>query len=52
MGLKITSERLALFNKGKIDQGSFEMEDLVNDDKTSAGTRVKIKIAYKNVPLQ
>jgi len=24
----------------------------MNDDKTSAGTRVKIKIAYKNVPVQ
>jgi sensor histidine kinase YesM len=51
MGLKITGERLALFNKGKIDHASFEMEDLVNDDKTSSGTRVKIKIAYKNVPV-
>ena len=51
MGLKITGERLALFNKGKIDQESFEMEDLMNDDETSAGTRVKIKIAYKNVPF-
>jgi tetratricopeptide (TPR) repeat protein len=52
MGLRITGERLALFNKGKIDQASFEMEDLVNDDRTSAGTRVKIKIAYKNVPVK
>ena len=50
MGLKITRERLALFNDGKANEDFFEIDDLENDDETSAGTRVKIKIAYKNMP--
>ena len=49
-GLKITRERLELFNNGQIKNDFYEIEDLLNDDKSPAGTRVKIKIAYDHMP--
>jgi tetratricopeptide (TPR) repeat protein len=48
MGLKLTSERLALFNEQENSQTMFEMEDLINDNGESAGTKVMIRIKSVN----
>jgi sensor histidine kinase YesM len=51
MGLKITADRLALFNRQKGLQTFYEMEDVLNDSVV-AGTKVVIKIPHKNVMEQ
>lgn len=43
-GLKLTTERLAIFNGGKGRSGSFVIEDLADASGGSSGTRVTIKI--------
>lgn len=45
MGLKITSERLALLNQEKEVNTSFEIVDLKNENGEVAGTTVKLKIS-------
>lgn len=46
LGLKITAERLALFNESNSAQAFYEMEDVV-ENGTVAGTCVKVNIKYK-----
>ena len=46
MGMQITAERLALLNN-TTDQAVFEIEDLVDPEGKPAGTRVTLKIRYK-----
>jgi hypothetical protein len=46
LGLKLTAERLALFNEGKSVHTFYKMEDVMKDG-TVAGTRVKVNIKYK-----
>ncbi|HEX5652149.1 MAG TPA: histidine kinase [Chitinophagaceae bacterium] len=46
LGLKITSERLALINEEKGVQTSYEIEDLVDNDGLPAGTKVILSIRY------
>ena len=46
MGMQITAERLALLNKD-FEQTSFSVEDLVDAEGQAAGTRVTLKIRYK-----
>jgi LytS/YehU family sensor histidine kinase len=46
MGMQITADRLALFNNDE-EQTIFNIEDLVNADRQPAGTRVILKIRYK-----
>ena len=49
MGLKITNERLSLFNQDKEVHTFYEMEDIINENGIVAGTKVIIKIKYKDV---
>lgn len=46
MGMQITAERLALLNKD-VDQTIFSIEDLVDASGQPAGTRVTLKIRYR-----
>jgi LytS/YehU family sensor histidine kinase len=46
MGIQITTDRLALFNK-ETEQAIFSIEDLVDAEGQAAGTRVTLKIRYK-----
>ncbi len=49
MGMKITVERLALLNQ-TIDQKSFfDIDDIVDDDGNTSGTKVELKINYKDI---
>jgi LytS/YehU family sensor histidine kinase len=47
MGLKITTERLALFNREKAVQTFYEIEDIKDGYGNAAGTKVVIKISFK-----
>ena len=47
MGLKITTERLALLNKENNFSTFYKIEDLLNEHNEVVGTRVKIRIKYK-----
>jgi len=46
MGMQITAERLALLNEN-FEQTNFNVEDLVDAEGQAAGTRVTLKIRYK-----
>jgi tetratricopeptide (TPR) repeat protein len=47
LGLKITTERLALLNREKDAFTSYEIEDLKDENGNAAGTKVDLKISYK-----
>jgi len=47
MGLKITTERLALLNREKGLQTYYETEDLKDENGNAAGTKVIVKISFK-----
>ena len=47
MGLEITTERLALLNKENNFSTFYKIEDLLNEHNEVVGTRVKIRIKYK-----
>ncbi|HXS54854.1 MAG TPA: histidine kinase [Hanamia sp.] len=49
MGLKITTERLSLFNEDKEVNTFYEINDISNENGTVAGTKVSVKIRYKNL---
>jgi hypothetical protein len=49
MGLKITTERLALFNKSQDEKTFFTVEDIADDEGKAAGTRIVLKINYKGL---
>lgn len=49
MGLGITRERLALFSEENNAEADFEIEDLVDGLGRGTGTRVILKIVYKEV---
>ena len=46
MGMQITAERLALLNKD-VEKTTFTVQDLVDAEGQAAGTRVTIKISYR-----
>lgn len=48
-GMLITQERLDILNKSGEDQLSVKIIDLENDDGSSAGTRIELKIGYQDV---
>jgi tetratricopeptide (TPR) repeat protein len=48
MGLKITTERLALLNREKGVHTFYEIEDLFDNNGMSVGTKVNLKIGYKD----
>lgn len=47
MGLKITTERLALLNREKGLHTFYEIEDLKDEKGNASGTKVNLKISYK-----
>ena len=47
MGLKITTERLALLNREKGLHTFYEIEDLKDENGNAAGTKVILKITFK-----
>jgi len=47
MGLKITTERLALLNQENNFSTFYRIEDILNENNEVAGTRVELKIRYK-----
>ena len=49
MGLKITTERLSLFNQDKEVHSFYEMDDVLDESGVVAGTKVSIKIRHKNL---
>ena len=49
LGLKITSERLSLLNNNSNEQTFFTIEDLANENGNALGTRVYLKIYYKEM---
>ena len=49
MGLKITTQRLALLNRDKQVQTFFTIEDIVDENTNVAGTKVILKICYKEL---
>ena len=49
MGLKITNERLSLFNHEKKVSNFYEMEDVINEIGAVSGTKVSIKIRHKDI---
>jgi sensor histidine kinase YesM len=49
MGLKITTERLALLNKEKGLQTFYEIEDLKDEKGDANGTKVILKISFKEL---
>ncbi len=49
MGLKITTERLSLLNTNSDEQTFFTIEDLADENGNATGTRVHLKIFYKEM---
>jgi tetratricopeptide (TPR) repeat protein len=49
MGLKITTERLSLLNNNSSQQTFFTIEDLTDENGNAIGTRVHLKISYKEM---
>jgi sensor histidine kinase YesM len=47
LGLKITTDRLALLNKEKGVNTSYKIEDLYDEDGNAAGTKVELMICFK-----
>ena len=50
-GLRITTERLALFNNEKHNKSYYRTEDIYDDQDTISGTKVKLVIRYKDVAI-
>jgi len=49
MGLKITTQRLALLNQNKNVQTFYSIEDITDENKNVIGTKVILKISYKEL---
>jgi len=49
MGLKITKERLSLLNDNSNEQTFFTIEDMTDENGNATGTRVHLKIYYKEM---
>jgi tetratricopeptide (TPR) repeat protein len=49
MGLKITAERLSLFNGEREMDHFYEMDDLVNENGSIMGTKVSVKIRHRHL---
>jgi len=48
MGVDITAGRLAILNKSKNETAVFNIEDLTDDDGNDCGTKVVLKMPYKD----
>jgi sensor histidine kinase YesM len=49
MGLKITAERLSLFNGERETDHFYEIDDLVNENGSIMGTKVSVKIRHRHL---
>ena len=49
MGLQITAERLALLNSNGDEKTFFHIEDLTDENGNPAGTKVVLKIHYREL---
>jgi sensor histidine kinase YesM len=49
MGLKITAERLSLFNGEKEMNHFYEMDDVINENGSVEGTKISIKIKHRDL---
>ena len=49
MGLKITTERLSLFNQDKEGHTFYEIDDVTDEHGDVTGTKVSIRIRHKNL---
>ena len=49
MGVEITAGRLALLNKSKNETAVFNIEDLFDEDGIGCGTKVVLKMPYRNL---
>ena len=49
MGMTLTLERLALINNDAENKTHFTLEDIVDEKGNAAGTRVTLKLHYKNL---
>jgi hypothetical protein len=49
MGLKITTERLSLLNSNSNTQTAFTIEDIIDENGNALGTRVHLKIYYREM---
>jgi hypothetical protein len=47
LGLKITTERLALLNQENNFSTFYKIEDILNENNEISGTRVQLKIRHK-----
>jgi tetratricopeptide (TPR) repeat protein len=47
MGLRLTADRLALFNEDRSVQTFYNINDIIDDNGNIAGTRVTLEIRYK-----
>jgi len=48
LGLKITTDRLALLNENKNVETFYQLHDLVDEKDEPAGTKIEIRIKYKD----
>jgi hypothetical protein len=46
-GLKITAERLSLLNREKGIDTFYEIEDVIDENGKTAGTKVNLKLSFK-----
>ena len=49
MGVKITTERLALLSSNEDEQAVFNIEDLTDNEGNAAGTKVILKMKYRKL---
>ena len=49
MGLKITTERLSLFNQDKEGHTFYEIDDVTDENGAVTGTKVSVRIRHKNL---
>jgi two-component sensor histidine kinase len=49
MGLKITTEHLAILNKNSNEKTFIRVEDITDDEGNDAGTRVVLKVNYRSL---
>ncbi len=49
MGLKITTERLSLFNQDKEGHTFYEIDDITDENGDINGTKVSVRIRHKNL---
>lgn len=52
MGLKITTERLALFNNKKSVHDFYKTEDVLDASGNIAGTKITLKISSKKAAIE